>query len=358
MQRIVTGHAPLPSHVKVRWHGADSDDEALAAMGDWAQFLADQKPEAWLISLGEEDAFHARYNYLLESRGIPFLTVHASALDSFETDKPLSGIVCACRSKRVATAVAGQLAVHPLLSSVPFEQAVILEKESDSFERLDEYRETGFVSPSLLDEPSPYDIYEESLQHCEQKCGLRDFLDLYQLLRHVVQRNIPGDIAEFGSYRGHSGWLIARTLQALDSDKRLFMFDTFESFPQEQLGVDHFWNASHYVDFEAVGSLMSGFSNVQLVKGDFTQTLKQTPLANIALAYIDCDSYRATRYLIDQIWDRHLPDGAVLACEDYGHPALLGNRAAVHASLDSRRDSFCYFSQFSGFYIAVKLAST
>jgi predicted O-methyltransferase YrrM len=240
---------------------------------------------------------------------------------------------------------------------VPFEYASGLDRERALFTKLDEYATTPFVSPVLLDQPNPYEIYEESLLHFEQKCGMRDFLDLYQLLRSVCDNNVPGDIAEFGSYRGHSGYLIARTLQALGSRKHLYMFDTFAAFPEELTGIDYYWSDTHDVSFAEVRAKFRDLENVHLVRGDFIETLPQSDLGHLALAYVDCDSYRATRYLLDALLPHRMSPRGLLVCEDYGHPALLGHRVAVHESLESLGPAdacFRFFSQFSGFYIVVK----
>ena len=71
---------------------------------------------------------------------------------------------------------------------------------------------------------------------------VRDFMDLCQAVEHVIRRNVPGDVCEFGSFKGHSGYLIARLLETGGSDKNVHLFDTFERFPEETAGVDTFWN--------------------------------------------------------------------------------------------------------------------
>ena len=70
--------------------------------------------------------------------------------------------------------------------------------------------------------------------------------------------------------------------------------------------------------------------------------------------YVDCDSYRATRFLVENIYEQMLSPGGVMVFEDYGHPHLLGCRVAVHEYFDQRHDCVKFFSQFSGFYIVVK----
>ncbi|MFA5938144.1 MAG: TylF/MycF/NovP-related O-methyltransferase [Sinimarinibacterium sp.] len=359
-ERVGKVFGRLPVHIRVRWYGADTPAQAAAALTRWAQiFLDGAGADGWVMSLGTGDAFHQALDHALGQRrlNIRSLSLQQAVALPVEETRTLRGIVCGHADARALTDAARVLAKQPRLSAVPFEYAAGLNPERTQFARQDEYRDTWFVAPSLLDSPNPYAIYDESLQHFEQKCGLRDYLDLYQMLRYVTENEVPGDIAEFGSYRGHSGWLIARTLQALGSGKRLYMFDMFEQFPPEPYGMDHYWNRSHFVDFAEVRGKLAAFSNVELVKGDFTQTLVSSGVGRLALAYVDCDSYRATRYLIDRLWQHHLPARGTLVCEDYGHPALLGNRAAVHEELDSRPDAFKYFSQFSGLHITLKLSS-
>ena len=341
---------------KVRWFGADSPKEAVRAMVRRSQRAVADGGE--ILVVGEGGDFQRNLISRLTQKRLKFYQTDLDGLETYRPQEVTSQILCASLSARYQTLVARRVSEHPLLSSCPFESVTGLDRSRAVFKQLDEYLGVDFVSPVLLDSPSPYEIYEESLTHFEQKCGLRDYLDLYQLLKTVVENEVDGDIAEFGSFRGHSGWLIATTLRALNSDKHLYMFDTFESFPVESIGVDYFWSKTHAVDFESVKAKFTRLGNVTFVKGDFTQTLVASDVSRLALAYIDCDSYRATKYLLEYLPRKYLGPGAVLICEDYGHPALLGNRAAVHEVCDSLKGWFRFYSQFSGYYIMTNLGGS
>jgi hypothetical protein len=139
-------------------------------------------------------------------------------------------------------------------------------------------------------------------------------------------------------------------------DTRLYLFDMFENFPEEAIGVDRYWSNTHQVDYGEVCSKFADQENVTLVKGDFTQTLPKSDTGPLSFVFIDCDSYRGTQYLLNELWDTRLVKGGFMVLEDYGHAALLGNRLAAHEFFDQRQDAHVFFSQFSGFYIAVKLA--
>lgn len=312
-----------------------------------------------MLVIGDGGPLHAAIERDLRTQSLPYESVSLEDLAGWSDGRAaaFAGVLCGYSDAAGMTAVTRAVVGHRRLASVPFEFVAGLDEERAEFERLDEYAGTWFLSPVLLDDPTPYAIYRESLTHFEQKCGLRDYLDLYQLLRHVVTEDVPGTVAEFGSYRGHSGYLIARTLDALGSDKHVHLFDTFEAFPTEPLGVDHFWSRTHEVDGAEVVAKLGGLSRVHLVQGDFAQTLPDSAVAPVALAHVDCDSYRATRLVLDELVSDAVSPGGVILCEDYGHPALLGSRTAVHDALAGARGWLRFFSQFSGCYVMVKVQS-
>lgn len=342
---------------KVRWFGADSVDEAMRALRAWGIFHAGDDGRGWVLCLGPDSPERQRLLQDLQAADAASHGADASTLDEVLSDHGVpSAVLCAATVTADITELASLASGHPLLTDVPFEYVEGVTPEHAHFREWDEYPETFFVSPVLRDRPGPYAIYARSLQHFAQKCGLRDYLDLYQMLGSIADRDIDGDVAEFGSFKGHSGWLIAESLKALGQERQLHMFDMFEHFPSEDLGIDRFWSNTHTVDFAEVQGKLADYDNVQLVKGDFTQTLHTSEIGRLALAYVDCDSYRATRYLFETLLADYLVPGGVLICEDYGHPALLGSRLAVHEVLDQRKDLVRFFSQFSGLYIAVKVA--
>jgi len=294
VKRRIVGPPPAVNLDTFRWAAARTQAEATAGL---VRLVATScaRPSDWVLVVGEGGLLHQALEQALDRHELGHRSATLRALKTW-TAADADGLVAVLSGHEDAgatTSLGRVLAQHPVLRDRRFEYVSGLEPERAQFDRQDEYSDTWFVSPVLLAKPSPYELYEESLAKFEQKCGLRDFLDLYQWVASVVERSVPGDIAEFGSYRGHSGYLIASTLRALGSDKRLHMFDTFESFPSEDAGVDHFWSDTHDVDYEEVRAKLAEFDNVTLVKGDLTETLGDSDLEPLALAYIDCDSYRA-----------------------------------------------------------------
>jgi hypothetical protein len=336
----------------VRWHGAASVPQAVHALLLRAGAFVSGRAGHVLV-VGDGGPLQAALERAMRGAGVAHRSAPLDALPGDATG--VAGVVGALPDERRTFALARALAAHPALREVPFDFASGLDPSRGAFARHDERRGDDFVSPVLLDSPTPHQIYEASLALFEKKCALRDWLDLYQVLREVLEREVPGDVAEFGSYRGHSGWLLARALEALGSDKALWLFDTFGGFPVESRGIDRFWNDTHDLRFDEVRAKFRGIPRVRFVQGDFTRTLAGSGLGPVALAHVDCDSYRGTRFVLDALWE-----GGLLAargasvCEDYGHPPLLGSRLACHEVLDGRRDAVRFFSAFSGVYVAVR----
>ena len=239
------------------------------------------------------------------------------------------------------------------LNSMPFEYAVVPKMENVCIDKMWE-NSNDFISPLHKDDFNWLELFENSCELFDPKTGIRDYMDLIQGLRHVTQKNVVGDIAEFGSFKGQSGYLTASYLQGIKSEKSLYMFDMFESFPDESVGVDKFWSQTHEVDYFDIKKKFKKFSNVNLVKGDFTKTFETSTCGNLALVFVDCDSFRGTKYIIEKIFEDFLSKGGVMIFEDYGHASLAGNRLAVHQGFDNKENAFCFFSHFSGSYFVTK----
>lgn len=270
-----------------------------------------------------------------------------------ESPSTVACIVCGFFNSSGTMACGRFLISHENTREIPFEYILIPQKDFERVRKFDLYQTYSFTSPLFSDRIDYVSIYEESLKRFEQKCDIRDYMDLCQALRHITKNKIEGEIAEFGSFRGHSGYLITETLKQLGADKKIFLFDMFTEFPPEGLGVDYFWD-EHKVNYEEVKGKFAGFKNVELVKGDFTETILKFPETRFSLIYMDCDSYRATKFLVDHLFEKQLNKGGMIIFEDYGHPALLGNRLAVHECFDNRKNCFTFYSQFSGYFIVVK----
>lgn len=166
-----------------------------------------------------------------------------------------------------------------------------------------------------------------------------------KLLNHLeIYKKIiglPGDILEFGVYKGQSmvRLLTFRNLFESEFSKKVIGFDIFGKFPDElQLDsdkefVESFENAGGYgISKEELEMHLNnkGFSNYSLIKGNIIHTipefLSQNLPLKISLLHIDVDVYEPTKVILENFWDKIIKDG-ILMLDDYG--TIEGETKAV-----------------------------
>jgi O-methyltransferase len=178
---------------------------------------------------------------------------------------------------------------------------------------------------------------------------------LIDAVRYCVRRNVPGDFAECGVWRGGSVLAMLLTLQEEGvSDRDVHLFDTFEGMtaPTEHdvSSIDppalETWSQtegkawSQFFD-ESIFNLeqvrealtTSGYPahRLHFVKGPVEDTLPTNAPNQLALLRLDTDWYESTRHELEHLYPR-LTDGGVLIIDDYGH--WDGARRAVDEYLE------------------------
>lgn len=152
-------------------------------------------------------------------------------------------------------------------------------------------------------------------------------VNLWHLLNQVLLLGISGDMVELGSLTGMTASVIQRTLQDFGSDKRLYLFDSFEGLPPIQpqdgecpLKPENFkTNPEHTVRrFEDLG-----LDQPVMVPGWFSDTLPHRLPQQICFAHVDGDLYSSVRESLEAIYPR-LGPGAVVLVDDYGEPDTCG----------------------------------
>jgi O-methyltransferase len=181
---------------------------------------------------------------------------------------------------------------------------------------------------------------------------------LWQAVRHVRRRGIPGDLVECGVWRGGSSMLAALTLdQEDDRERRLWLYDTFAGMSEpssRDVAVDGFSAREHWDEIRAdPGGLTfasAGRAEVEsnltstgiaperleYVEGPVEQTIPGTVPARIAVLRLDTDWYESTRHELEHLWELVEP-GGVLIVDDYGFWA--GAREAVEEFFAARADA-------------------
>jgi O-methyltransferase len=181
---------------------------------------------------------------------------------------------------------------------------------------------------------------------------------LWQAVLQVVRDGVPGDFVECGVWRGGSSMLAAHTFaQAGDTERRLWLYDTFDGMPAPSDGdVDYAGRpaADVLVGADALYAetvtARAGLEEVQaalrlidypqerihFVQGLVEDTIPAQAPEQIAILRLDTDWEASTRHELEHLWPR-VARGGVLIIDDYGHWA--GARAAVDAYFEHRDDA-------------------
>ncbi len=156
-------------------------------------------------------------------------------------------------------------------------------------------------------------------------------------LGQVINRQVPGDIVEFGCYIGTTSLFIRRLLdEAGESDKRAFhVYDSFAGLPaktiQDQSVAGEAFRAGELSvsKKEFLRQFYSARVQPPIVHkawfGDLTD--KDVP-QQIAFAFLDGDFYQSILDSLKLVWPR-MSQGGVVLIDDYGREALPGPERAV-----------------------------
>tara|TARA_R110002073_G_scaffold72537_1_gene177597 strand:- start:623596 stop:624267 length:672 start_codon:yes stop_codon:yes gene_type:complete len=165
------------------------------------------------------------------------------------------------------------------------------------------------------------------------------FLNHLEIYNRIL--DLPGDILEFGVYKGTSivRLLSFRELIENQTSRKVVGFDAFGKFPDD-LVLDS--DIEFVKNFENNGGFgiskaelekhldAKGFSNFELIEGDIKNTIpdfiKNNPSLKIAMLHIDVDVYEPTKIILESLWDK-VVKGGVLMLDDYG--TVAGETNAV-----------------------------
>lgn len=180
---------------------------------------------------------------------------------------------------------------------------------------------------------------------------------LYDAIRYVVARNIPGNIVECGVWKGGSIMLAASTLHQLGQhERKLYLYDTFAGLPEpsdKDLNFNNLpanevralltkrqaveitnegWDVSPIEEVQA-NVAKSGYPSGQFVfvKGKVEDTIPRTVPDRIALLRLDTDWYESTYHELVHLYPR-LSTGGILIVDDYGY--WRGAQEAVDQFVD------------------------
>jgi len=176
---------------------------------------------------------------------------------------------------------------------------------------------------------------------------------LCESVRYVVKNSIPGDVVECGVWKGGSMMAAAIELMKHHSERKLWLFDTFDGMPpptdadvdcrgksaagrMANEGKAQGWKWAYGALDEVRRNLLdTGYpdAKISFIEGKVEDTIPLKAPDQIALLRLDTDWYESTYHELQHLYPR-LAVGGVLIIDDYGHWA--GARKAVDQYIEEK----------------------
>lgn len=171
----------------------------------------------------------------------------------------------------------------------------------------------------------------------------------YELLKKTV--GIPGDMYEFGSWKGANLMFIAKISSLLEpsSSKKIIGFDNFSGLPdatEEDGNYAHSQKGNYCGNEEILKQAIDLFKlteKVKLIIGDAIKTIpkysESNPEALCSFAYLDFDLYKPTKFALSFI-DSCISIGGVIVFDEAGTPEWPGETIAMKEYLETSKHNF------------------
>jgi O-methyltransferase len=140
----------------------------------------------------------------------------------------------------------------------------------------------------------------------------------------------PGEVAEFGVWRGGTALLLRDHLSSHAPDRTLHLFDSFAGLPEANPAKDNHHRKGDLADTSeaAVRDLFAGAAGVVIHPGRFEETVAEVQAERFCFAHVDADLYSSVLFASEFIFPRLNP-GGVIVYDDYGFRTCAGAKAAV-----------------------------
>lgn len=183
-----------------------------------------------------------------------------------------------------------------------------------------------------------HDIYQRGLAVSGSYNARRRKTRNYNMVSMLaLSRNLHGEIAEAGCYKGLSSFLICHYLKKADAEftgKNFHIFDSFEglSAPVAQDGRIGQHEGRYAASLEHVAATLFEFPDVTFHKGWIPDCFPKDETVRYRFVHIDVDLYQPIMDSLTYFWPR-MTRGGIIVIDDYGSMSYPGAKKAV--------DEFC-----------------
>lgn len=164
-------------------------------------------------------------------------------------------------------------------------------------------------------------------------------------------KNIPGDMAECGVYKGATAWFICAFVQKHGLSKALHVFDSFEGLSKPKNEDGTYWVAGNLATDEGTcRNNLSQFDFVKYYKGWIPDKFTEVDTTQFCFVHIDVDLYQPTFDAVSFFYER-LNKAGILICDDYGFSTCPGAKKAIDDFFADKTETVIMLTTGQGFII-------
>ncbi len=178
-------------------------------------------------------------------------------------------------------------------------------------------------------------------------------------IKHVLDSGIEGDFAELGVWRGNTAAILAH--YARDTSREVFLFDTYEGFPEEDMVAVDADKTMAFADtsVELVRAVIGdgAVERCHFIKGYFPGSITEDVASrSYAIVSLDCDLYEPMRAGLDFFYSR-MPAGGLFLLHDYSSMQWNGAKKAIDEFCATTREHLVLIPDKSGSVLIRKRAA-
>ncbi|MHC4692689.1 MAG: TylF/MycF/NovP-related O-methyltransferase [Planctomycetota bacterium] len=176
---------------------------------------------------------------------------------------------------------------------------------------------------------------------------------LYYLAKSI--REVDGDTAECGVYRGSGSYLILKANEG--TSKLHHAFDSFEGLSEpdsmDKVKFERTFSWSKHdlsAPEDVVTSNLKDFDNLRFYKGWIPERFDEVKDTKFSFVHIDVDLYKPTLDSMEFFYDR-MSQGGIIVCDDYGQETCPGARKALDDFIQDKNENIIHLTTGQGVVI-------
>jgi O-methyltransferase len=132
-------------------------------------------------------------------------------------------------------------------------------------------------------------------------------MNLFHLLYSTLREEIPGDVVEIGCHVGESSVIIEKILEEYNSDKKFYVFDSFEGVPNPNKSDEKVYKKGDMA--ASIEEFINNFEKLglkkpKIIKGWFDKTLNKNLPDEISFALLDADLHSSTLLALKNLYPK------------------------------------------------------